>query len=470
MKSLLLLALVHTSPIRPEPVVAALVGFLHVLLIPVGNVLDAEWKAEVENILASGQPVSFGELEGLRQPVSPGNDGGRVIEELRPVLGETFRDRKREGVFEFDRKLPPPDFAKRLAESSLTASRAFLERHAVVVHQLRYLMDMPYGRYVVEHDTNPIMTVFPHLLASRVAAQLLCVQGVVHASERNVAGTLQDVTMLWHLANTFIEEPMGVSRILMLAAQQRAVLLIEAALRVGRPDDETLRRVAEQVADQLQTTTLQWTLWGDRAYHVEVCEALLWRRIAPESFSSLGGGAGPWWYSLLSSEWAMVRANQLRGARLQENLIELQGDLPSLLGAARTLEKEMASLPPWQFLSRMNLDGLPRTVAWHVRGVALLRCAQAGIAAERHRLRAGRFPDRLSDLVPTFLPSEPLDPFDGRPLRLKTGAEGVTVYSIGENLVDDGGDVHPVVDERSDSPDVGFRLFWLDQREKSVTN
>lgn len=470
MKSLLLWALLQASPIRPEPVVAGLVGSLHISLIPVGNCLDTAWKAEVENILASGQPVSFGELEGLRQPVSPGNDGGRVIEELRPVLGEVFRDRKREGVFEFDRTLPPPDFAKGLSESSLAASRAFLERHAVVAHQLRYLMDTPYGRYVVEHDTNPIMTVYPHLLASRVTSQLLCVQGVLYASERNVAGTLQDVTMLWHLANTFIEEPMGVNRVLMLAAQQRAILLIEAALRVGRPDDDTLRLVAEQVNDQLQSTTLQWSLWGERAFHVEMCEALLWRRIAPESFSALGGGAGPWWYSVLSREPAVVRANQWRGARLIAKLMDAQGEPPALLREARALEMELASLPPWQFMTRMNLEGLPRTVDWHVRGVALLRCAQAGVAAERHRLRTGRFPDRLSDLVPTFLPSEPLDPFDGKPLRLKSSAEGVTIYSIGQNLVDDAGDVHPIVDERSQSPDVGFRLFWLDQREKSVTN
>jgi hypothetical protein len=39
------------------------------------------------------------------------------------------------------------------------------------------------------------------------------------------------------------------------------------------------------------------------------------------------------------------------------------------------------------------------------------------------------------------LPAETLlDPFDGKRLRVKRGTAGVTVYSVGVNLADDGGD------------------------------
>ena len=51
----------------------------------------------------------------------------------------------------------------------------------------------------------------------------------------------------------------------------------------------------------------------------------------------------------------------------------------------------------------------------------------------------GAAPTDLQALVPKYLAALPYDPFTGKPLRLNL-AESV-VYSGGENLVDDGGDI-----------------------------
>ena len=50
-----------------------------------------------------------------------------------------------------------------------------------------------------------------------------------------------------------------------------------------------------------------------------------------------------------------------------------------------------------------------------------------------------KLPNQLSDLVPTFLPVVPSDPFDGKPLRYKTLAKGYVVYSVGDDREDNGG-------------------------------
>lgn len=63
------------------------------------------------------------------------------------------------------------------------------------------------------------------------------------------------------------------------------------------------------------------------------------------------------------------------------------------------------------------------------------------IALKRYQLKHGAFPEKLSELTPEFLASVPLDPVDGQPLRYRRNADGsFTLYSIGENGVDDGGD------------------------------
>jgi hypothetical protein len=61
------------------------------------------------------------------------------------------------------------------------------------------------------------------------------------------------------------------------------------------------------------------------------------------------------------------------------------------------------------------------------------------IALHRHRMTHGQLPSRLDSLVPEFLPSVPLDSYDGQPMRYAPDI-GI-VYSVGEDLEDSAGSV-----------------------------
>jgi hypothetical protein len=75
--------------------------------------------------------------------------------------------------------------------------------------------------------------------------------------------------------------------------------------------------------------------------------------------------------------------------------------------------------------------------------------AVAAIALKRHHLRHGRWPDKLADLVPAFLPETPRDWMDGQPLRYRLNGDGsFTLYSVGWDGRDDGGDPRPENDKR----------------------
>jgi hypothetical protein len=112
---------------------------------------------------------------------------------------------------------------------------------------------------------------------------------------------------------------------------------------------------------------------------------------------------------------------------------------PASITAANATRHELDNLSHWRIFAHMLGSGADGLVVKSALASARFRAAQTALAIERCRLARGRPPDQLSDLVPTFLPAVPTDPFDGKPLRYKKLAKGYIVYSIGEDAVDNGG-------------------------------
>jgi hypothetical protein len=87
------------------------------------------------------------------------------------------------------------------------------------------------------------------------------------------------------------------------------------------------------------------------------------------------------------------------------------------------------------------------------------RITTTAIALKRYQQQKGSYPQELSLLVPDFLAAVPNDPVDGKPLRYRLQAYGTfRLYSIGENGVDDGGEVSIGQDTGETVPS------WLDKK------
>jgi hypothetical protein len=72
------------------------------------------------------------------------------------------------------------------------------------------------------------------------------------------------------------------------------------------------------------------------------------------------------------------------------------------------------------------------------RDLAMLAVALAGYKAEQ-----GSYPDSLAALSPGWLTAIPQDRFSGKPLIYSKTADGYVLYSVGDNLTDDGGKGDP---------------------------
>jgi ABC-type transport system involved in multi-copper enzyme maturation permease subunit len=192
-----------------------------------------------------------------------------------------------------------------------------------------------------------------------------------------------------------------------------------------------------------------------------------------------------------SNSIVVTRANVLSESRARPQPGTLQsrvaGVMIGLLSFTGSIDRQVcrlldilnaglhtASMPPWERLKqwdgsqpettpvtspeeacrRMVLRAF-RTSSGIQAHVQLLRTA---VAAARFFNVHQRYPKSIEEMVPAFLNSVPIDPFSGEPLKCKSLADSslpeqspFTIYSIGDNLIDDGG-----VEQQNGPSDIVF--------------
>ena len=119
------------------------------------------------------------------------------------------------------------------------------------------------------------------------------------------------------------------------------------------------------------------------------------------------------------------------------------------LDAANALDSELNSLPGKNILLRRFTPSFGRIIKLGLINIAEFRAAKVTLAIERLRLANNKLPESLKEMVPDYLDSVPLDPYDGKEIKYKKLAKGFVVYSIGKDLNDDGGNEDPR--DKSDS-------------------
>ncbi len=103
------------------------------------------------------------------------------------------------------------------------------------------------------------------------------------------------------------------------------------------------------------------------------------------------------------------------------------------------IDKDIKNLPDNEIFSKSTLPAIVRVYMLEARTDAQLGAAEIAIANKIYKTKHGEYVESLSQLSPEILPTTPLDPFTGKDYIYKKKEKGFIVYSLGENLKDDGG-------------------------------
>jgi len=147
---------------------------------------------------------------------------------------------------------------------------------------------------------------------------------------------------------------------------------------------------------------------------------------------------------------------------------EFSKSLPELLRSAEKTAKDIKATYPLHAQAALALLALPQKWA---RNDLRMRVLQVRAAIALYEKEHGALPKTLSALVPDFLPKVPEDPFSGKPLRYARTPgmifwnlemrhaqtqPGWKLWSVGNNLKDDGGQAADVDREGWTGPDFVF--------------
>jgi len=418
---------------------------------------EKAWNLYYEELRAAGEPLTLADIERRRPTVDAGENAADFIRQLEPEL-EAIKAEDLTSILCFSDDLRTPDFTVGVPADVLARSRAFLEAHGDILTAAAPLDHLSRGRSSTNFAAvadDPFDAMLPNIASWRQLARLFQLRATIALVDGNIESAVHSFRCMISIGSSVEHEPNLIPRLVQVAIHRAALDTLGAILNAGALDRDTLDECLKIVEVARDTPNLRSAIELERAVFILTCDNLV---------------AGRWDWSQVSDDGKRappprdIRTDELIGCRIYESLLSVM-DKPNVLlerfGRVETDALGMAGPEPYIDGKHRLLELLGPTfvhaVEFYVRLLAQVRCGHLAILAARYRLDHGSLPASLADLDASQ-DDLLVDPFDGKPLRFHVEDDAIVIYSIGPDLIDNDGTIHPAPGA-TNAPDVGFRLY-----------
>lgn len=402
----------------------------------------AELERRYAEMRAAGHPVTLEELDDYYALPEGTEDNTELWLEALRLVAQTESDPNAKTLPIIGDGPAIPSLNQPWIEQEAVA--AFLEHHSETLTAIHTAVEAGSSVRFPHKFSEGFAMEFPELELLRECARLLTLETHCRARTGDVRGAIESILATFDTASTMDREPLLVSYLIRLSVDSVAIENAAQLLPSMEPTADQLRAIQQALRGAHYKLGLERAMVGERT-------------IAMIAYSDLS-----------SIDQSPIRVNfyQLFVPSAKSTYYDLTRD-----GIAATRQ-------PWHVAishEYMPTDWRPKT--WNpgeALGSLLVPavdvCLYAGarlraktlsldtaVAAELNRRELGAFPQTLDELIPDHLPTIPIDPFDGKPLRYRIEDDGIVVYSIGRNKVDDLGDIE-LDTKLNEFPDLGVRF------------
>jgi hypothetical protein len=365
------------------------------------------------------------------------------------------------GYAELFKDLPPE---AQLNEPQVAALRAELQKAAKARDEARKLADMPAGSFVINWTPDLLITNLSASQQVRQVVSLLRDDALLRAQEKDPDGAIRSLQAAVNGGRAVGDTPTALAQVVRIACVAEGTLSLERVLAQGEPSPAALEELQHVLEEEDRHSCLLVLARGERA---RLHQYLTWLELGNITSAQFAAATG----CPITQDLALLL--RLPGEMKREHA-ELLHYLNQAVEAAKQpepqwterleeLEPTARQLPP---LPRLLVPDMLRPADADQRMHAQLQCAAVMLAAERFRREHNRWPASVQALVDDgYVRRAPTDPYDGAPLRLKSVEDGLVIYSVGPDGVDDGGKLDRTM-KLPQGVDLGFRLWDLARRRQ----
>ncbi len=445
----------------------ALVGALVLLLTTVlvtRQIGRAALVSEIQRIRDAGGALTYDDLLAGVVPVPDEENSALEILELADELGAIREGQQKSDDYPWLGRAETPDWPAPWLDEMIVTVDEFLSRQEALLANLDVIADMPRGSFGRDYYAGDALSILlPETTTVRTAAKLMELAAERDARLGDMERAVQRLITVLNIGHSHADDPILISMLVVAAVEELGVNALEHILTQHRFDEPALERLQHAFADRGSVSLVARGLSGERVGQLALSDYVKRHGIQSISNAALGGGK-----SWSVTNWALAGILDLNLAKAIELLtpvVEAADSHATAIKAADDMDAALASTSPLSvryFITHSLVSSLSRSCVFFAQRAAHMRCTVAALAMERYRLANGAWPVSLDELVPEYLDSVPIDPFDEKPMRFATKDGYVVIYSVGENGVDDGGDVQMSAKKMGRPrvlPDVGFRLL-----------
>lgn len=418
------------------------ISYILIMLLFIGIAIFVHFRVSVKDeieqrikaVRAEGYPVTLQELDDWYSiPLDVENSAYVVLDAIdyysepnyvqaMPVVGPVPLPSRTE---------PMPGEMKNLIAQFLKDN----QKSAEILHKT---VDLEYGRYPINLSLG-LGTLTPNLSEIRKCAFLLRLETVYSAENDDSAKVVSSVESILGTARTLSNEPILISQLVRIAIQNLAASSMEYAMNRTAFSNEEMLDLGGVFEKAEDSSGMKRAIAGESCFMLSVFGN-------PLSVSNNMSGGGLPVTPLLGVYKALGIMDKEEVVFLDTRKEYMDAfELPAhkQIDAFNAIQSEVDALPRIYVFLRNLTPAYNRVIVLNVRNIAQIRIVRVALAVQRYRLMKGRLPESLDELVPDFLESVPLDPFDGKQIRYKKLDTGFMIYSIGENRIDDGGEEQP---------------------------
>jgi hypothetical protein len=332
------------------------------------------------------------------------------------------------------------------------------------LREARKLADMPRGRHRLVYERLVYETLLADQDGVRRIAHLLDCDAVRHDQDGDMENALISCRAILNTARSLGDEPIVLSQLLRAVCVMYACHAVERALAQGEPSSDGLTSMQRALDSEDVFLDFLVAARGERASLHATFDAL---ESGDVPFSKLKGARPSWtdhvfgWFS----RDKFREAHPAMLALMSRFVAIAQLPMHEQAAAESQLDQELRDVKESNPVAVLFIPAINKASEASRRKHAYLRCAIVALATERYRQERKKWPESLDQLCLQFLPSVPLDPFDGQPLRYRRLDDGVMIYSVGHDGIDNGGNLdreHP----NQPGADVGCRLWDVAKRRQ----